>query len=154
MNCTHIRDNLIEIAAGAQPAPEMLAHLRECSPCAQEVESMRKTMALLDEWEAPEPSPYFLTRLQAHAREEQGKAPARVGLFAWLRKPAMAVSLAAMLVAGGITYRFVLPVVNGSQIETGAAKDVESLDKNADLLVNDDLIDEMSGGPSDDVAEP
>jgi hypothetical protein len=32
--------------------------------------------------------------------------------------------------------------------------DVESLDKNADLIVNSDLIDEMTGGPSDDVAEP
>jgi hypothetical protein len=33
---------------------------------------------------------------------------------------------------------------------------VESLDRNADLLVNsdNDLIDEMTGGPSDDVAEP
>jgi anti-sigma factor RsiW len=153
MNCTHIRENLIEVAAGGPPGPEVLAHLHECSACAQEVDSMRKTMALLDEWEAPEPSPYFLTRMQAHVREEQGKAPARSGVFAWLRKPAMALSLAAVLVLAGITYRLTLPVAPPTET-TGAVMDVESLDRNADLLVNDDLIDEMSGGPSDDVAEP
>jgi hypothetical protein len=152
MNCN--RENLIEIAAGEQAAPEMLAHLRECSDCAQEVDSMRKTMALLDEWEAPEPSPYFFTRLQAHVREEQTKAPERASIFAWLRKPALALSLALMLVVGGVTYKILLPQI--APPDTGAAADLESLDRNADLLVNadNDLIDEMTGGPSDDVAEP
>jgi len=153
MNCTHIRENLMDVAAGAPPGAEVLAHLRECGDCTQELEGLRKTMALMDEWEAPEPSPYFLTRLQAHVREEQTKAPERSSAFAWLRKPALALTAAAMLLAGGITYRIVLPMIN-PPAETGAAIDVESLDKNADLLVNDDLIDEMSGGPSDDVAEP
>ena len=37
-------------------------------------------MALLDEWQAPEPSPYFDVRLQARLREEMAK-PAR-GLVA------------------------------------------------------------------------
>ena len=45
---------------------------------------MRKTMALLDEWESPEPSPYFLTRLRAHVKEEREKAP--VSMFGWLRQ--------------------------------------------------------------------
>jgi hypothetical protein len=65
----------------------------------------------------------------------------------------MALSLAAVLVLAGITYRLTLPVAPPTET-TGAVMDVESLDRNADLLVNDDLIDEMSGGPSDDVAEP
>lgn len=99
--------------------------------------------------------PFFLTRLKAHVREEQQKAPAPTGILAWLRKPAMAASLAAVLVAGGLTYRILgtddkppLPPVGT------AVADVENLDKNADLYVNSDLIDEMTGGPSDDVAEP
>jgi hypothetical protein len=112
-------------------------------------------MALLDEWEAPEPSPYFLTRLQAHVREEQQNAPARSSIFAWLRKPVMAASLAAALIVGGVTYKFVMPIIEGGPAPTeNAVTDVESLDKNADLIVNSDLIDEMTGGPSDDVAEP
>jgi hypothetical protein len=112
-------------------------------------------MALLDEWEAPEPSPYFLTRLQAHVREERQKEPVRSSIFAWLRKPVAAASLAAALIVGGVTYRFVIPRIETPSVQAdNAVTDVESLDKNADLIVNSDLIDEMTGGPSDDVAEP
>ena len=33
-------------------------------------------MALLDTWEAPEPSPYFMTRFAARLNEERQAAPA------------------------------------------------------------------------------
>ena len=153
MNCNDVRENLLDVLAEEQSAPEVLAHLRQCNACTQELESLRSTMALMDEWEAPEPSPYFLTRLQAHVREERQKEPVRSGIFAWLRKPVMAASLAAALIVGGVSYR-VIPLIFAPAPETAAVSDVESLDKNADLIVNSDLIDEMSGGPSDDVAEP
>jgi hypothetical protein len=153
MNCNDVRENLLDVLAEEQSAPEVLAHLRQCNACTQELEGLRSTMALMDEWEAPEPSPYFLTRLQAHMREERQKEPVRSGIFAWLRKPVMAASLAAALIVGGVSYRFVMPIVFPPP-DTAAVSDVESLDKNADLIVNSDLIDEMSGGPSDDVAEP
>jgi anti-sigma factor RsiW len=156
MNCNDVRENLIDVLAEGQTAPEVLAHLRQCNACTQELEGLRSTMALMDEWEAPEPSPYFLTRLQAHVREERQKEPVRSSIFAWLRKPVMAASLAAALIVGGVTYRYVMPMIDGNppSADTAAVTDVESLDKNADLIVNSDLIDEMSGGPSDDVAEP
>jgi hypothetical protein len=107
-------------------------------------------MALMDEWEAPEPSPYFLTRLRAHVKDEKEKAPARFGIFAWMRRPAMAVSFAAVLIAGGLVYRYAIiqPTDEGR-----AVRDVEALDRNHEVLVNTDLIDEMTGGPSDDVIE-
>jgi anti-sigma factor RsiW len=154
MNCNDVRENLLDVLAEGQTAPEVLAHLRQCNACTQELEGLRGTMALLDDWEAPAPSPYFLTRLQAHVREEQQKAPVRSSIFAWLRKPVAAASLAAALIVGGVTYRFVIPLIEGPPIAENAVTDVESLDKNADLIVNSDLIDEMTGGPSDDVAEP
>jgi hypothetical protein len=154
MNCNDVRENLMDVLAEGQTAPEVLAHLRQCNACTQELESLRSTMALLDEWEAPEPSPYFLTRLQAHVREERQKEPVGSSIFVWLRKPVMAASLAAALIVGGVTYRFVIPMIESAGQTTNAVSDVESLDKNADLIVNSDLIDEMSGGPSDDVAEP
>jgi acyl dehydratase len=79
----------------------------------------------------------------------------RSSIFAWLRKPVTAASLAAALIVGGVTYRFVAPLVANPPVQAeNAVSDVESLDKNADLIVNSDLIDEMTGGPSDDVAEP
>ena len=51
----------------------------------------------------PEPSPYFLTRLRAHVKEERQKAPA--SMFGWLRRPMLAASLATLLAAGGVIYR-------------------------------------------------
>jgi anti-sigma factor RsiW len=151
MNCKDVRENLMDVLAQEQAAPEVLAHLRQCSACTAEIDGLRKTMALLDEWEAPEPSPYFLTRLKAHAREEQEKAPVRSGVLAWLRKPALAGSLAAMLLASGVLYR--LGIVEPPS--TGAAADVEALDKDHDLLTNNnnDLINEMTGLPSDDASD-
>ena len=113
---------------------------------------MRKTMALLDEWEVPEPSPYFLTRVRAHVKEEAEKAPAKSGVFAWMRRPVMAVSLAAVLAAGGLLYRIVI-VPPPPPPDQGVLFDVEALDKNHDVLVKTDLIDEMTGGQSDDVVE-
>src|SRR4051794_26709503 len=144
MNCNNVRENFFDVLAGEQAAPEVLAHLRQCNACTQELEGLRGTMALLDEdeWEVPEPSPYFLTRLRAHVREEQQKAPAGSSIFAWLRKPVMAASLAAALIVGGVTYKFVIPFIEGGPAQAeNAVTDVESLDKNADLIVNSDLID-------------
>ncbi|HZE24526.1 MAG TPA: hypothetical protein VE054_11060, partial [Blattabacteriaceae bacterium] len=110
---------------------------------------MRKTMALLDEWEAPEPSPYFLTRLRAHVKEEREKAPA--SMFGWLRRPMLAAALATVLAAGGVIYRL---TVATPPPDNGAVADIESLDKNHDLIIDTDLVNELTGGPSDDVAEP
>jgi len=158
MNCNEVRENLIELLApesplaGHQADPGVAAHVRACGACTQELESLRKTMALLDEWEVPEPSPYFLTRLRAHVKEEREKAPARSSIFGWLRRPVMAVSLAAVLVAGGLVYRFGgwTPPIEES---LNAASDVEALERNHDVLLKTDLIDEMTGAPSDDVTE-
>src|SRR5689334_19396616 len=157
MNCKDVRENLMDVLAEGQSAPEVLAHLRQCNACNEELNGLRKTMALLDEWQAPEPSPYFLTRLKAHAREEQHTAPARLGMLAWFRKPILAGALAVVLTAGGAiytAYHLQLPQGPATPQPGTAMADVEQLDKNADLYVNTDLIDELSGGPSDDVAEP
>jgi len=158
MNCKDVRENLIELLAEGSPSsghgadPEVAAHVRQCAVCAGELNSMRRTMALLDEWEAPEPSPYFLTRLRAHVKEEREKAPVRSGVFSWMRRPAMAVSLATVLAAGALIYRFGIQAPPPPEQQSAVA-DVEALDKNHDVLVNTDLIDELSGMPSDDVTE-
>jgi hypothetical protein len=159
MNCKDVRENLIELlsegsaASGHAADPEIASHVRQCTACAGELDSLRKTMALLDEWEAPEPSPYFLTRLRAHVKEEREKAPARSSVFTWFRRPAMAVSLGTLLLAGGLIYRFGIIEAPPVQETPSAVADVEMLDKNHDVLVNTDLIDELSGMPSDDVAD-
>jgi anti-sigma factor RsiW len=155
MNCNDVRENLIELLTDGPADPQVTAHVSQCSACAEELSSMRKTMALLDEWEAPEPSPYFLTRLRAHVKEEREKAPA--GMFGWLRRPVLAASLATVLAAGAVVFRLVSapPVDNAGPPQVGTAlADIESLDKNHDLLIDTDLVNELTGDPSDDVAEP
>ena len=150
MNCQDVRENLIELLAEGQADPTVATHVKECGNCARELDSLRKTMALLDEWEAPEPTPYFLTRLQAHMREEQGKQPE--GWLAWVRKPWLATALAAVLIIGSGVY-----VYNIQQPpplpQVGAVTDLESLDKNHDLYTNSVLLDELSGAAPDDVTE-
>ena len=88
MTCKEMRERMPDLAfGGTSVSGEMEAHVRSCSECAGKLEEIRKTMALLDEWQAPEPSPYFDTRLQARLREEKAKAPA--GWLVWIRKPAL-----------------------------------------------------------------
>jgi len=153
MNCKDVKENLIELLAEGPADATVAAHVKECSSCAQELDSLRKTMALLDEWEPAEASPYFLTRLQAHVREERNKAPS--GWLAWLRRPVLAVSLAAVLAGSAVFYR-----INNGRIIVAtppavgtAVGDLEALEKNHALFVDSDLIDEITGGPSSDVSE-
>lgn len=154
MNCNDVRENLIELLTGGQADPQVTAHVSQCNACTAELASMQKTMALLDEWEAPEPSPYFLTRLRAHVKEEREKAPASRWV-AWLRRPVLAVSLATMLAASGLVYRLVTVTQQVEPPQPGTAvADIDSLDKNHDLLIDTDLVNELTGAPSDDVAEP
>ena len=157
MNCQDVRENLIELLTDGPADPQVTAHVSQCNACTAELASMKQTMALLDEWEAPEPSPYFFTRLRAHVKEEREKAPA-ARWVAWLRRPVLAVSLATMLAAGGLVYRLVnvtqsTDIDKQPQVGTAVA-DIESLDKNHDLIIDTDLVNEMTGAPSDDVAEP
>lgn len=152
MNCNDVRENLIELLTNGPADPQVKAHVSQCSACTEELGSLRKTMALLDEWESPEPSPYFLTRLRAHVKEEQQKAPA--SMFGWLRRPMLAAALATVLAAGGVVYRLTVATSPTPSLDNGAVADIESLDKNHDLIIDTDLVNELTGAPSDDVAEP
>jgi len=101
MKCNEIREMLPDLAAGLMPsatASDVNDHVKGCAGCATTLNEFRQTMALLDEWQAPEPSPYFDVRLKARLREESAKQPQ--SWLAWFRRPALAVSLAVILVAG------------------------------------------------------
>jgi hypothetical protein len=102
-------------------------------------------MALLDEWRAPEPSQYFDVRMRARLREEAAK-PA-TGWLQWLRRPALAVSLAVLMAVGVTVVRVgerpatPEPV---AQIEPGTAvSDLQALDKNHDIYADFDLLDDL-----------
>ena len=149
MNCRNARENLIELLAGGETNPALAAHVKECADCARELAALRRTMDVLDEWETPEPSPYFLTRLHAHVREEQQKKPQ--SWLVRLYRPAWALSLAAVLTVGGITVSLLRPRSDTPVPVGTAVSDLENLEKNHDVLLKTDLIEELTGGPSDDV---
>ena len=144
-NCTEMGSKLADLLLAPDSAPAKVKnHVAECDSCRSELDELRATMALLDTWEAPEPSPYFLSRLDARMREERQAPPA-----SWLERlrarfaygppmharPLAAMALTAMLLLGGGTY---LGVTNWDQPqpspEAAVVHDLQSLDSNAQLL--------------------
>jgi hypothetical protein len=112
-------------------------HLKVCASCAQQAKDLSSVLELLDEWRAPEPSPYFDTRLRARLRSEQ-KAPKplwKIGrnttLGWWL---ASASVLAGFLIVFGFFVAAPRPGSKEAVKETSAVVDLQSLDRDADLL--------------------
>lgn len=148
MKCNEIRELLPDLAAGLVVAePEVNNHLRSCSDCAGTLAEFEKTMALLDEWVAPEPSPYFDTRLHARLREEAAKQPS--SWMARLRRPALAMSLAAIVAVGATVLRFEQKKINNhpgpiAVVDPGTAVgDLQALDQNHDVYSDSDLLDDL-----------
>jgi len=141
MKCNEIRELLPDLAAGlSAPAAEVNEHVRGCAGCATTLDELRRTMALLDEWQAPEPSPYFDVRLKARLREEAARQPH--SWFSWVRRPALAVSMAVILVAGTTFMvehkKKPVPVQLGEVTPGTAIGDLQTLDKDHDFLSDSD----------------
>jgi len=147
MTCNEIRERMPDVAAGLiGTTPEESTHLASCAACAGKLAEFRQTMALLDEWKAPEPSPYFDTRLQARLREEMAKPQA--GWLQWFRRPVLALALTLLIAVGGGVY-FMQSGHDADQIapfEPGTAvSDLQSLESNHDLYsdADSDLLDDL-----------
>jgi hypothetical protein len=149
MKCRDICETMPDLAAGfGAVTPEVNQHLENCPDCAAKLNEFRQTMALLDEWQAPEPSPYFDVRLQARLREEAAQQPA--GWWHWMRKPALAVSLAVLMVMSVTLFRTDAgryPTAEGPRAmiaEPGTAVgDLQALDKNHELYSDFELLDDL-----------
>jgi predicted anti-sigma-YlaC factor YlaD len=154
MNCKTIREQLPDVALStAQAPPEVEAHLSACVECSGTLEALRATMNLMDEWTAPEPSPFWDVRMQARLREEQQRVPA--GVLRWFRRPVFSLAAALCLVVGiGSVQigRFLHEadnppiVVSRIPVPTGTAvADLQYLDRNSDMLQNFDALDVLDG---------
>lgn len=152
MKCEKVREQMLElVTAEAQAAPEVGEHLQSCAACALELQEMRKTMLLLDEWQAPEPSPFFNTRLKARIREAEAEAAERsVWQLRWFRKPALAGALAAALfIAGAGSYTWVrMHPAHPVNADISAVNDLQVLQQDEDMLNNFDALDD-GDSPSD-----
>jgi len=160
--CTGMDAKLADVLVDPRVVPaKVQAHVAECSRCQSELEELNATMHLLDAWEAPEPSPYFLTRLGARMREEREAVPAGwlAGAIARLRasfaygsglhaRPLAAIALTVVLLLGGGTYLGVTDWMQPAQTSPQAAvvHDLQTLDNNAQVL---DQMEALSGNQDD-----
>ena len=150
MNCTEMESKLADLLLdpGAVPAA-VQSHVAECGACHAQLTELQATMNLLDEWEAPEPSPFFMTRMQARMREERDTAPGGwlARKLASLRasftdgpvthtRPLAAMALTVLLLLGGGTYLGMADWTQTSQQpnQTAVVHDLELLDSNAQVL--------------------
>jgi hypothetical protein len=153
MNCDQLRERMPDVAAGfSQFTADETQHFESCGRCAEQLKTMRTTLALLDEWQAPEPSPYFDVRLQARLREEMARPQA--GWVAWFRRPILASALTVLmgigvgllLTRGSALYHEGGEEASVSEVaEPGSAvSDLQSLDTNHDLYSDFELLDDLA----------
>jgi hypothetical protein len=162
-NCTGTDLKLAELLLDSRSAPaKVQAHVAECARCQSELDELKATMHLLDTWEAPEPSPYFLTRLGAKMREEREAAPAGwfAGRIARLRasiaygpglhaRPLAAMALTVMLLVGGGTYLGITDWMQPAQQtspQAAVVHDLQTLDSNAQVLDQMEAMTSNGGG--------
>jgi hypothetical protein len=151
MKCDEIREMMPDLASGLmEVTPEVGGHLAACGACAGKLEEFKQTMALLDEWAAPDPSPYFDVRFQARLREEMAKP--QVGWLGWFRRPALAAALTVLMAFGiglflrnnsGIKPKDNVVAANEATQPGTAVSDLQALEKNHDLYSDFDLLDDL-----------
>ncbi|MDR3775167.1 MAG: hypothetical protein P4L26_17570 [Terracidiphilus sp.] len=142
--CTGMESKLADLLLDPDSvSAKVRAHVDECENCRGELRELKATMSLLDAWEGPETSPYFLTRLDARMREERQAAPE--GWFARLRdrlafgpsmhvRPLAAMALSMTLLIGGGAYLAVWDQPQAPAADAAVVNDLQMLDSNAQLL--------------------
>lgn len=161
--CTAMETKLADMLLDPEAAPaKVKAHVAECESCRRELEELRATMAVMDAWTVPEPSPYFTTRLNARMREERDAPPqswlvrlrARIAYGPPMHaRPLAAMALTVMLLVGGGAY---LGITNVEQPQarpdpdTAVVHDLQTLDSNAQVL---DQLESLSSSPGAEDAQ-
>jgi len=160
MNCHQVRELLPDLAAGMDRGThDVQTHIATCSSCAAKLQGFRQTMSLLDQWQAPEPGPYFDTRLGARLREEIAR-PASAW-WQWLLRPAAVMSLAALMIAGALAFAnrdvlfpgpaeelaVVVPVPSVPAEPGTAVGDLQALEKDNELYADFEMLDELQVQP-------
>jgi len=145
MNCNEIRERMPDVAAGfSELTADEGKHLESCEACAGQLKAMRSTMTLLDEWQVPEPTPYFDVRLQARLREEMAKPQA--GWLQWFRRPVLAAALTVILGVGVGLFFARGRTDTGAPIAEGpgtAVSDLQALDNNHDMYSDFEMLDDL-----------
>jgi len=152
-NCKETQERLPDLLLDpASVPPAVEEHVASCANCQDELGSLVRTFNALDEWTAPEPSPYFDTRLHARVREAQAAAPE--GFFERMRsfllfstgrqlRPALAGALALALLVSGGSFLGVHGIHGAKITDSATVDDLKILDNNAQALQQmDQLLDD------------
>jgi hypothetical protein len=154
MKCDEVRERMPDVAAGfSKPTTDEGKHLEGCGQCAEQLKAMRSTMALLDEWQAPEPSQYFDVRLQARLREEMTReemAKPQARWFQWFRRPVLAAALTVLLgIGAGVFFTRKSGITNHGQEASitappgTAVSDLQTLENNHEMYSDFELLDDL-----------
>ena len=160
--CRNALADLLLDQSYAAAHPEVAAHMAACAECHKELEELQATFALLDEWKAPAPSPYFDTKLHARLREAQVSEPegfwSRTRAFLTYStghrlRPALAgVMVVAVMLAGGGTFAGLYHNTPIAVQASPTVNDLKLLDNNAQAVQQMDQLldasDDSSGPPS------
>jgi hypothetical protein len=149
-DCKGMDHELAEMLLDSRPASaKVQSHVAGCGRCQAELDQLQATMRMMDAWQAPEPDPYFMTRLNARLREARASEPA-----GWLGRtvarlraslvygsglhvrPLAAMALTVTLLVGGGAYLGVTDWMHPAQSASQAAvvSDLQTLDNNAQVL--------------------
>jgi len=149
MKCEKLQAHLPDMMFDPARVPaEAMQHVKECPGCAGELKELQATMQLLDGWKAPEPSPYFDTRMAVRLREaRESEAP---GWLERLRlhflfgsnmhlRPAVAAVFALLVIVSGGSYIGVQSFNHAAAPHhppavSATVNDLELLDSNAQTL--------------------
>jgi hypothetical protein len=156
MNCDQVREQLMELTPG-QPLEghPAAAHVAQCGDCAKVWTALQKTMSLMDEWQAPEVSPFFDTRFQARLAEVKREQNDQPRFVAWMRSNLFGVPAWRPVLAGALALAAIVSVGvmknggNGSKTPTtvavqgpvSAVHDLQTLDKDEELYSDLDMLD-------------
>ncbi|NYF79551.1 anti-sigma factor family protein [Granulicella arctica] len=167
MNCRICQTEMPELllAPASANSAAVRTHLDSCPDCQKEFASFQSTFALLDTWQAPEPSPYFDQKLAVRLREEQAMPPA-----GWVERmkarllfntgrqfrPALAGAMAVALLVGGGTFAGIstLPGHHDQVQSSAAVNDLQILDKNDQALQQMDQLLQDDQPADDNSASP
>jgi hypothetical protein len=139
-------DRIIDIVEGVR-TESAEPHLQSCQMCRRELDELRAAMRVAANIDVPEPSPLFWNHLSARVRDAVAAegAPRAVGAAWWLT---LAVgTVAAVLVAIGVSvYRPALPaaglpeaaVASPDQMQALGATDDAAMSMMADLAAESD----------------
>ncbi len=157
MICQKVKTSLPDLLLAPKSVPaDVRAHVENCAECGAELKGLEATMALMDEWKAPEVTPYFDTRMAVLLREQQQAAPA-----GWLERmrerflfgnhvsmrPLAAATLALIILVSGGTYAGFGGFSQKPQPAQASPviRDLQSLDENAQVFQQLNSMDQDTG---------